>query len=295
MLSLQLAKKPTPSPFRPLLRPLWPLSMDIFSSLEQDMIHTLEDIIASMKLMGRFHQQLLQETTEAKSLPVLASSMTKSIEIKTETPTSTNSKSIKIKTETPPTSTNSKSIEIKTETPPTSTNSKSIKTETPPTSTNSKSIEIKTETPPTSTNSKSNEIKTETPLTSTKNKAENAVTISDIKSSEGGFVVSLGVQGFSPQELTVKLVEKKLLVSGAKECKSDDGKGSFFYKCQIFRKEVDLPQDVRPEDLKCTVTNESQLQIEVFRTPSQERTVPIQHAALHAKTLVSSSGKDSRS
>ncbi|KAM3922657.1 heat shock protein beta-11-like [Leptodactylus fuscus] len=221
MLSLQLAKTSSPSPFRPFLRPLWPLSIDIFSTLEQDMIRTLEEIKASMKLMDQFHQQLLQETSGHKNLPVLASSNTKDIEHKSETLLS--------------------------------------------------SISAK----------------------STENNTERALTISDIKAVDGGFVVSLGVQDFSPQELTVKVVGRKLLVSGAKEYKSDDGNGSFSYKCQIFRKELDLPQDVQAEDLSCTVTDGGQLQIEASKTPSQERIVPIQHTAVQAKTKVSDSTKDS--
>ncbi|XP_073428999.1 heat shock protein beta-11-like [Dendrobates tinctorius] len=208
MLSHQLAKKSTPSPFRPFLRPLWPLSMDIFSSLEQNIIHTLGEIKASINLMDQFHQPLLQETAENKNLTVM---------------TSSDAKSIKHKAETPLTTLNAQSME---------------------------------------------------------NKAESALTINNKKSAEAGFVVSLGIQDFSPQELTVKLVGKKLLISGAKECKSEDETGSFSYKCQIFRKEVDLPQDVRAENLSCTVTNGGQLQKEVSQTPSQERTVAIQHSAL---------------
>ncbi|XP_069809275.1 heat shock protein beta-11-like [Dendropsophus ebraccatus] len=216
MLSLQLAKKPTPSPFRPFLRPLWPLSIDIFSSLEEDMVRTLGEIMASMKLMDRFHQQLLQETTEGKNLLVQGSN----------------------------------TMEGKAETSLTAIDATST---------------------------------------------ENTVTIRDRKSAEGGLVVSLGVQDFTPQELTVKVVGKTLLVSGAKECKSEEGNGSFSYKCQIFRKEVDLPQDVRPEDLSCTVTDGGHLQIDVSQTPAQERIVPIQHTAVHAKTQASANGKDSRS
>ncbi|XP_071967802.1 heat shock protein beta-11-like [Engystomops pustulosus] len=223
MLSLQQERLSTASPYRPLLRPLWPLSIDIFSSLEHDMIHTLAEIQASMKLMDQFHQQLLQETSESQSIPVLASS-------------------------------------------------------------NTKAIELKAESPQHSINAKSDA-----------NKADTALTISDIKTSEVGSVVSLGVQDFSPEELTVKIVGKKLLVSGAKECKSDDGKGSFSFKCQIFRKELDLPQDVGAEDLSCTVTDGGQLQIKILQTPAQERTVPIQHMAVQAKTKVSSGSKDCRS
>ncbi|XP_069809294.1 heat shock protein beta-9 [Dendropsophus ebraccatus] len=100
----------------------------------------------------------------------------------------------------------------------------------------------------------------------------------DVKSSNDGFKLALGVQDFSPNEITVKLYGRKLLVTGAKETKTDDGKGSYSYKCQIFRKEADLPQDVRAEDMSCTLTSDGQLKIEApWRTvpPLPERTVPI--------------------
>ncbi|XP_066442158.1 heat shock protein beta-11-like [Eleutherodactylus coqui] len=100
----------------------------------------------------------------------------------------------------------------------------------------------------------------------------------EVKSTDGGFTLSLGVQNFSPHELTVKLYGRKLLVTGAKETKNNDGKGSFSYKCEIFRKETDLPQDVRAEDTSCILTTDGQLKIEIPRqaTPAlQERNVPI--------------------
>ncbi|XP_044155594.1 heat shock protein beta-11-like [Bufo gargarizans] len=101
----------------------------------------------------------------------------------------------------------------------------------------------------------------------------------DIKSSEGGFTLCLGVQDFSPNELTVKLYGRKLLVTGTKETKNNDGNGSYSYKCQIFRKEADLPQDVRAEDISCILTSGGQLKIEApwQAAPAlKERNVPIQ-------------------
>ncbi|XP_018414334.1 PREDICTED: heat shock protein beta-11-like [Nanorana parkeri] len=197
MLSLQLARSGSPSPLVPFLRPLWPLRRDIFSSLEQDMIHTVGEIRASMKLMELFHHQLLQESMlkENKTLSVASSS--------------------------------------------------------------------------------------------------------DAKTIKDDYILSLDIQDFSPKELTVKLLGYKLLVSGAKESKMDDGKGSFSYKCQIFRKEADLPQDVKAEDISCTVTTDGHLQIQAFRAPlpsMQERTVPIQlPAASRPKVQSSECNKDSRS
>ncbi|CAI9561905.1 unnamed protein product [Staurois parvus] len=177
MLSLQLARGGSHSPLVPFLRPLWPLSRDIFSSLEQDMIRTVGEIRASMTLMDQFHHQLLQEMTlqENKTLPVMSST--------------------------------------------------------------------------------------------------------DTKTTKDDFILTLDIQDFSPQELTVKLLGNKLLVSGAKESKMDDGKGSFSYKCQIFRKEADIPQDVKAEDITCTITSNGHLQIQASCVPVpsvQERTVPIQ-------------------
>ncbi|XP_071967804.1 heat shock protein beta-11-like [Engystomops pustulosus] len=107
----------------------------------------------------------------------------------------------------------------------------------------------------------------------------------DIKSSDDGFKLCLRVEDFSPHELTVKLYGRKLLVTGAKETKNDDGKGSFSYKCQIFRKEADLPQDVRAEDMSCILTSDGQLKIEApWQTmPAvKERNVPIQITSVQA-------------
>uniref|UniRef100_A0A8C5PKP5 SHSP domain-containing protein n=1 Tax=Leptobrachium leishanense TaxID=445787 RepID=A0A8C5PKP5_9ANUR len=172
---------PSSSSFNRFLHPLWPASRDMFSSLEQNMIRTVEEIKASMKFMDQFHQQLLQEMTlhQNKSVPVLSGGT--------------------------------------------------------------------------------------------------------IKPREDSFTLHLEVQDFSPQELTVKLVGKKLLVTGAKESKCEDGKGSFSYKCQLFRKEADLPDDVIAEKLSCNVTANGQLQIEAPRSAlpdGQERTVPIQLPAV---------------
>ncbi|KAE8574701.1 hypothetical protein XENTR_v10003541 [Xenopus tropicalis] len=102
---------------------------------------------------------------------------------------------------------------------------------------------------------------------------------SDAKATDKGFTLCLGVEDFSPEELTVKLLGRKLLVTGAKESKCNDGKGSFSYKCQIFRKEADLPMNVREDKLSCTMTAEGKLLIEAPEglSPAEEgRNVPIQ-------------------
>ncbi|XP_075701745.1 heat shock protein beta-11-like [Rhinoderma darwinii] len=118
----------------------------------------------------------------------------------------------------------------------------------------------------------------------------------DIKSSDGGFMLSLEVQEFSPHEITVKLFGRKLLVTGAKETKNDDMKGSYSYKCQMFRKEADLPQDVRAEDMSCILTADGQLKIEApWQTaPALERNVPIQLTSVQEAEETPEDGKDAR-
>ncbi|KAM5135972.1 heat shock protein beta-9 [Mantella aurantiaca] len=180
MLCLQLHNNT--ATWKPFLHPLWPLSVDVFSRMEEDMIRTVEEIKANIRRAEQFHQQLMQE------------------------------------------------------------------------------------------------------MNMEENTFRPMITSSEVKSTEGGFVLSLGVQDFCPQELTVKVLGRKLLVTGAKETKNQDGTGSYSYKCQIFRKETDLPQEVKAEDISCTLTTEGQLRIEApwrIIPAVEERTVPIQLSAPH--------------
>uniref|UniRef100_A0A3B4BW07 SHSP domain-containing protein n=1 Tax=Pygocentrus nattereri TaxID=42514 RepID=A0A3B4BW07_PYGNA len=91
------------------------------------------------------------------------------------------------------------------------------------------------------------------------------------------FALTLDAKEFSPEELSVKQVGKKLRVSGKTEKKQDDGKGSYSYRCQEFRQEFDLPEGVNPESVTCSLNN-GQLQIQAPRESSpgeKERVVPI--------------------
>nr|A5JV83.2 RecName: Full=Heat shock protein beta-11 [Danio rerio]AAI62734.1 Heat shock protein, alpha-crystallin-related, b11 [Danio rerio]AAI62749.1 Heat shock protein, alpha-crystallin-related, b11 [Danio rerio] len=91
------------------------------------------------------------------------------------------------------------------------------------------------------------------------------------------YALTLDTQDFSPEELAVKQVGRKLRVSGKTEKKQDDGKGSYSYRCQEFRQEFDLPEDVNPESVSCSLNN-GQLQIQAPRegnTVSNERVIPI--------------------
>uniref|UniRef100_H3C7Y8 Heat shock protein, alpha-crystallin-related, b9-like n=1 Tax=Tetraodon nigroviridis TaxID=99883 RepID=H3C7Y8_TETNG len=73
--------------------------------------------------------------------------------------------------------------------------------------------------------------------------------------------LSLDTQDFTPQELSVKQVGRKLRVSGKTEKKKEDNKGSYSYTCQEFRQEFDLPEGVNPETVTCSLVD-GRLQIQ---------------------------------
>ncbi|XP_077361526.1 LOW QUALITY PROTEIN: heat shock protein beta 9-like [Festucalex cinctus] len=96
----------------------------------------------------------------------------------------------------------------------------------------------------------------------------------------GSFALSLDTHDFSPDELSVKQVGRKLRVSGRTEKRQEDGKGSYSYRCQEFRQDLDLPDGVDPETVTCSLAG-GRLQIQAPRekTPAgdgRERVVPIE-------------------
>ncbi|XP_037126219.1 heat shock protein beta-11 [Syngnathus acus] len=104
------------------------------------------------------------------------------------------------------------------------------------------------------------------------------------------FAISLDTQEFCPEELSVKQVGRKLRVSGKTEKKQEDGKGSYSYRCQEFRQELDLPDGVDPETVTCSLVG-GQLQIQAPREKAagdgKERVVPISVAPVPAVTAAS--------
>uniref|UniRef100_A0A8C4T5Y3 SHSP domain-containing protein n=1 Tax=Erpetoichthys calabaricus TaxID=27687 RepID=A0A8C4T5Y3_ERPCA len=91
------------------------------------------------------------------------------------------------------------------------------------------------------------------------------------------FSATLEVEDFTPEELTDKQVGRKVLLSGKKEKKEESEGGSYSYRYQEFRRELELPEDMNPEELSCSLNN-GQLRIEAPRKalPSvTERVVPI--------------------
>ncbi|XP_041029632.1 heat shock protein 30C-like [Carcharodon carcharias] len=92
-----------------------------------------------------------------------------------------------------------------------------------------------------------------------------------------GFSLSLDVQRFSPEELKVKVLGRKVLVTGKHEKKSDDDSGSSSYKYEEFRREFQLPEDVDAEALNCCLSQDGRLKVQAPRLalPAvNERIVP---------------------
>ncbi|KAM6975354.1 heat shock protein 30-like [Tautogolabrus adspersus] len=84
------------------------------------------------------------------------------------------------------------------------------------------------------------------------------------------FGLTLDTQGFSPEELSVRQVGRKLRVSGKTEKKQEDGKGCSSYTLREFRQEFDLPDDLNPEAVTCYLAPDRKLHIQVAKAPCAE-------------------------
>lgn len=117
------------------------------------------------------------------------------------------------------------------------------------------------------------------------------IAFQDLGRDGSSFALSLDTKEFSPQELSVKQVGRKLRVSGRTEQKKEDEKGSYSYRCQEFRQEFDLPDGVDPENVTCSLVG-GRLQIQAPReravTDGKERVVPI--SVTSAPALTNSGG-----
>ncbi|XP_071322320.1 heat shock protein 30-like [Trachinotus anak] len=82
--------------------------------------------------------------------------------------------------------------------------------------------------------------------------------------------LTLDTRGFSPEELSVRQVGRKLRVSGKTEKKQEDGKGSYSYRLQEFRQELDLPEGLNPEAVTCCLAPDGKLHIQAARAPCAE-------------------------
>ena len=83
-----------------------------------------------------------------------------------------------------------------------------------------------------------------------------------LENEREGFALALETKEYSPEELSVKQMGRKLRVSGKTEKKPDDGEGSYSSRCQEFRQEFDLPDGVNPETVTCSLDHDGKLHIE---------------------------------
>uniref|UniRef100_A0A8C5NPV4 SHSP domain-containing protein n=1 Tax=Junco hyemalis TaxID=40217 RepID=A0A8C5NPV4_JUNHY len=81
------------------------------------------------------------------------------------------------------------------------------------------------------------------------------------------------------EELSVKVVGRKVVLVGQKETQNVDEKGSFSYKYEVLKREWDVPEEVDAEALTCSLSKDGQLLIEAPKLAlpaAPERSVPIQ-------------------
>ncbi|KAM9338406.1 heat shock protein 30-like [Symphorus nematophorus] len=85
------------------------------------------------------------------------------------------------------------------------------------------------------------------------------------------FGLTLDTRGFSPEELSVRQVGRKLRVSGKTEKKQEDrDTGSYSYRWQEFRREFNLPEGLNPEDVSCYLDPDRKLHIQEDKAPCVE-------------------------
>nr|XP_014264801.2 heat shock protein 30 [Maylandia zebra] len=112
------------------------------------------------------------------------------------------------------------------------------------------------------------------------------------------FALMLDTQGFSPEELSVRQVGRKLRVSGKTKKKQEDGKGSYSYRLQEFRQEFDLPEGLNHQAITCHLSPDGKLHIQAAKAPcveEAERELTIKRSSEDkAQQSVCSQAEDSR-
>ncbi|KAM8966619.1 heat shock protein 30C-like [Pelodytes ibericus] len=79
------------------------------------------------------------------------------------------------------------------------------------------------------------------------------------------FELSLDVSPFSPNNLTVKTEGRRLIVMGKHEQKRDAEDGNYFHEYREWRREAELPEDVNPDKVLCSLSEDGQLLIQAPR------------------------------
>ncbi|KAG9473618.1 hypothetical protein GDO78_004100 [Eleutherodactylus coqui] len=98
------------------------------------------------------------------------------------------------------------------------------------------------------------------------------------KEGKDNFDLTLEVRGFTPEELTVKTEGRRLIVSGKHDNKKASENGGYFHEYREWRREAELPQDVNPEDILCSLSKDGQLRFQAPRLAlpaAEERPISI--------------------
>ncbi|KAG8434167.1 hypothetical protein GDO86_012514 [Hymenochirus boettgeri] len=103
---------------------------------------------------------------------------------------------------------------------------------------------------------------------------------SDSSDTDGkeNFQLTLDVGHFSPDELTVKTQGRRLIVMGKHDKKRDNEDGSYFHEYREWKREAELPEDVNPEQVVCSLSRDGHLHIQAPRLALPtvpERPIPI--------------------
>ncbi|KAH0625900.1 hypothetical protein JD844_034261 [Phrynosoma platyrhinos] len=85
------------------------------------------------------------------------------------------------------------------------------------------------------------------------------------------FAVTQDMAGFDPQELVVKLIGEKVVLTGKKATQTPDGP----FRYEIFRREWDVPETIDRDRLSCSMSSDGELRIEAPSAEPAMRTVPI--------------------
>lgn len=117
--------------------------------------------------------------------------------------------------------------------------------------------------------------------TSTSSTSHETIHSSEVANPTAMFLVTQDMAGFDPQELVVKLVGEKVVLTGKKATQAPSGP----FRYELFRREWDVPENVDREHLSCSISSEGQLRIEAPSLASQPaaRTVPIEINGVQAE------------
>nr|QCY50178.1 heat shock protein 30-2 [Pelophylax bergeri] len=101
---------------------------------------------------------------------------------------------------------------------------------------------------------------------------------SEGKDGKENFELSLDVSPFSPEELTVRTEGRRLIMAAKSDKKRETENSGFFQEYREWRREAELPEDVNPEEVLCSMSKDGRLHFWAPRLalPSaQDRTITI--------------------